>query len=404
MKRILTMLSALLVLAGCGSSNTDVSADSDHADAAPHQYTEVKQAPDKYTDYIKDYVGRNCASIGYESLGGNRMDYIGNGYIRLSFLTDDGRYIGVSDDEIKDYYVAAQSIPANTEVRFTYEKDSSGEEYSNLIEWQSIDEIVLKVSPVGSKEPVSSTGLTAIKPSPDKYTAYVKDYEGRNLGDIGYVSLGGDLRDYYGESNLKLVIITDDGSYVDVMDEESLKQYYVVHQNPAPNTEMTFVFETDSEGNEYSFTKWQSLSEIELRVTRTEFTKTVENQPEDDRMQEESEAVVTESNASENVQNGYEAVYNEYAEKLRSAAPVYIQEYYQEKQSNTEGLSGLAEIANKKVMKLAEISNEGVGELAKVYYSSKGEYSEYEAWAEKLYEVYMEEAENIYNEYMNSVY
>jgi hypothetical protein len=319
-------------------------------------------------------------------------------------LTDDGRYIGVSDDEIKDYYVAAQSIPANTEVRFTYEKDSSGEEYSNLIEWQSIDEIVLKVSPVGSKEPVSSTGLTAIKPSPDKYTAYVKDYEGRNLGDIGYVSLGGDLRDYYGESNLKLVIITDDGSYVDVMDEESLKQYYVVHQNPAPNTEMTFVFETDSEGNEYSFTKWQSLSEIELRVTRTEFTKTVENQPEDDRMQEESEAVVTESNASENVQNGYEAVYNEYAEKLRSAAPVYIQEFYQKKQSNTEGLSGLAEIANKKVMKLAEISNEGVGELAKVYYSSKGEYSEYEAWAEKLYEVYMEEAENIYDEYMNSVY
>ena len=39
------------------------------------------------------------------------MDYIGEGYLRLSFVSEDGRYIGTSDDEIKEYYVAAQSLP-----------------------------------------------------------------------------------------------------------------------------------------------------------------------------------------------------------------------------------------------------------------------------------------------------
>ena len=234
--------------------------------------------------------------------------------------------------------------------------------------------------------------------------AYVKDYTGRNLGDIGYISMGGDLRDYYGMTNLKLIVITDDGSYVDVKDEASLKQYYVIRQNPSPNTAMTFEYETDSEGYEYSFTKWQSLSEIELHVARTEEPDSVNRQAESSVVQEPVEKTPEETVKTSSASAEYEAVFNDYSVKLRDAATVYIQEYHQERQSNTDGIAGLAGIANDKVIKLAEISNEGVSELAKVYYSSSGSYEEYSDWAEKLYDVYMEEADRIYDEYMNSLF
>ena len=39
-----------------------------------HTPVTVKRSPDKYTWYIQDYVGRNAASIGYASLGGDRLE------------------------------------------------------------------------------------------------------------------------------------------------------------------------------------------------------------------------------------------------------------------------------------------------------------------------------------------
>ena len=235
-----------------------------------HTFVQIKEPEDKYTAYIKDYVSRNCATVGYESMGGDRNDHVGNGYIHVIMITEDGEYPGISDDELKSYYVVAQSLEPNTEVRFTYQTDSEGKEYDNLIEWQSVDEIVLKVKKVGSKEETSNKGMTKINVSPDKYTCYVKDYVGRNLAGCGYISMLGDFRDKYGSGNLKMIIVTNDGSYVDFDSDnmDTLKQYVVTGQGVEPNTEIKFEFAKDSSGNEFSFTNWQSREEIELYVSK----------------------------------------------------------------------------------------------------------------------------------------
>lgn len=247
------------------------SSSSTNSSETNHTFVQIKESEDKYTAYIKDYVSRNCATVGYESLGGDRNDYVGNGYIRVIMITEDGEYPGISDDELKNYYVVAQSLEPNTEVKYTYQKDSEGKEYDNLIEWQNIDEIVLKVKKVGSSDPTTDKGMTKINASPDKYTCYVKDYVGRNLAGCGYISMFEDFRDHYGMGNLKLVIITNDGSYIDLSGDDvvkSLKNYIVVGQGVEPNTEIKFEYSKDSNGNEYNFTSWQSREEIELYVEK----------------------------------------------------------------------------------------------------------------------------------------
>lgn len=286
MKKIIILLFIMLFcLCGCENStiideyknaynniiennNQDSSNDSNKQ---VHTPVEIKESPDKYTAYIKDYVGRNCATIGYESLGGDRNDYVGQGYIHLVMISENGEYPGVSDEELKNYYVVDQSLEPNTEVKFIYEKDSEGNEYNSLIEWQNIEEIVLKIAPVGSTDKTSDKGLTLINHSPNKYTFYVRDYVGRNLASCGYISLGGDLRDAYGDGTIELVIIANDGTYIDLDDEnieDILKEYIVIGQGVAPNSEIKYEFGKDSYGNEYSFVDWQNREEIELYVQK----------------------------------------------------------------------------------------------------------------------------------------
>ena len=69
--------------------------------------------------------------------------------------------------------------------------------------------------------------------------------------------------------------------------------------------------------------------------------------------------------------SNYETIYNEYAQKIRDAAPT------------------------SSVSELAEITNEGVGKMAEYMYSAKGtdgQYATYEEWAGKLMDVYLSEA------------
>lgn len=92
----------------------------------------------------------------------------------------------------------------------------------------------------------------SLKPSPDKYTFYIQDYVGKNVRSIGYISLGGDCRDRYGDATVLLNLVADDGSYIDVQDETILQQYMVTGQNVAPNSEMKLTYDVDSNGKEYS--------------------------------------------------------------------------------------------------------------------------------------------------------
>lgn len=227
----------------------------------------IKPSPDKYTWYVRNYVGKNCASFGYTSLGGDRMDHYGAGYIELVFITPDGSYIDIeTDDDLKQYVVTSQSLSPNTELKYTFQKDSDGNEYDSLVSTQSYEEIVLCVKKVGSKKE-TTLGMTEIKGSMDKYTYYVRDYIGRNLASCGYLSMSGKRMDQYGAGYIKFVIVATDGSFVDPKDDEQLKNYVIIGQNIMPNTELKFEFMTDSEGNEYeSLVNSQNIEEIELTV------------------------------------------------------------------------------------------------------------------------------------------
>ncbi len=40
----------------------------DSGESETHTPVSIKTSPDKYTWYIKDYVGKNCATLGYTSM------------------------------------------------------------------------------------------------------------------------------------------------------------------------------------------------------------------------------------------------------------------------------------------------------------------------------------------------
>lgn len=104
-----------------------------------------------------------------------------------------------------------------------------------------------------------------------------------------------------------------------------------------------------------------------------------------------------------NVDGKYQAILDEYTQKLKSATPKLVEEYNAEYPNNQNGLEGLAKLSNDKVSKLAEISNDGVGEMADIYFNNgSGEYEVYEGWAGKLMDVYMIEAQQITDAYMDS--
>lgn len=236
-----------------------------------NESVKIKVSPDKYTWYIKNYVGKNAASFGYTSIGGRRLDSYGEGLLKVIFVTEQGKYIDISNEgELKKYVVVEQNVEPNTELKYTFEKDSEGKEYDNLVESQTIEEIVLVVKNVGSLEE-SNTLLTEINVSPDKYTYYIRDYVGRNLASCGYLTIGGELRDEYGASTIVFVITADDGSYVDVTDESVIKKYVVTEQDVSPNTELKLEYEKDSNGKEYSnLIHVQNIEEVELRVSLIE--------------------------------------------------------------------------------------------------------------------------------------
>lgn len=235
------------------------------ADAADK--VEITPSPDKYTWYIKDYRGLNAAAIGYTSLGGERLESYGAGHLKLIYVTADGSYVDIDDDEqLKGYKVYAQNLPPNTEMKYVFMVDSKGEEYSNLVSYQTVEEIVLAVCKVGD-DPSDAVCMTQILPSDDKYTCYLRDYVGRNLRSCGYTSLGGEFRDSYLGGSIKLVLTAEDGSYIDPSDTDSLANYVVTGQGIDPNTAITLTYMTDSEGNEYdNLIESSSIESVDLYV------------------------------------------------------------------------------------------------------------------------------------------
>ena len=262
----------------CGAMRPDANASVNQevlsaiATATSHLPVAVNPSPDKYTWYVRDYVGSNVAAVGYTSLGGDRRDKYGAGNIELVLVTVDGTWVDPEDKSLlQKYVVIGQSPAANTEFKYTYEKDSKGNEYSNLIDSQGFETIDLLIAPIDGVvyNDLISFELTDITAAPDKYTCYIRNYVGKNLAAVGYTSMGGDRRDKYSDANIKLVLSTSDGSYIDVKDAEQMAGYIVTRQDVAPNSVMKLVYTKDSKGNEYSnLVDSQSYDQVTLYLTK----------------------------------------------------------------------------------------------------------------------------------------
>ena len=328
MKKTITLLLAfamLLSLAACGSEQHPVQGTESSSIVNEEPSTnglpnnvEITTSPDKYTWYIKNYVGKNMASIGYTSMGGDRMDTYGNAYVRLALVSTNGDYVDIENEELlRNWVVVAQNILPNTELKLTYQLDSDGNEYDNLISHQSIEEILLAVAPVG--ETADIPALTTINSSPDRYTAYIYDYVGRTLAQCGYVSMAGKLMQQYGSAYVHLAVYAEDGSYVDIQDAETLKNYVVTEQSIAPNTELKMVYSKDSDGNEYdNLIDTQNIEEIELYVVLVNSYS-----PQPDEADDPIDNAIVETEGTEDLVIGmrsefkeamdaYEAFYDEY--------------------------------------------------------------------------------------------
>lgn len=219
-----------------------------------------------YVYEIRNYVGNNLASIG-ELSGDYLVDNYGSGSVRIIIATSDGTWVSLKNEEMKkSYVVVAQNIDAGEKLAVIHLRDSDGEPYSNLVDYQSYDEIVLFVAPIG--DPTYSLAYDRVSPTFDRHVYHIRDYTGRNAASFGRQS--GDNRiDEYGAGELRLSFTCDDGTYVDVNDIYELQKYIVIGQDIAPNTELELEYETDSDGNEYdNLIRNQNFDAINLTVRR----------------------------------------------------------------------------------------------------------------------------------------
>lgn len=201
-----------------------------------------------YAYSVRNYVGKNAATIG--TLSGNyKVEEYGSGELRIVFVTEDGLLLSSNDVESqKQYTIVEQNIPAGSQVMIVHTRNSNGKPYDNLVAYQSYDEIVLYVAPVG--EASYSPQFSEPNATMDRHIYYIRDYVGRNAASFGEYS--GEKRiDEYGEGKLKIEFTSEDGSYVDATDINALKDYIVVEQDIAANSELKYEYTKNSNGKEY---------------------------------------------------------------------------------------------------------------------------------------------------------
>ena len=286
---------------------------------AAHQPVAINPSPDKYTYYVKDYIGMRLSEAGYVSLGGDLRDQYGTESVLLTLINDDGKYIDLEDEEsLKDYVVVGQNEKPNTEIKFMYGLDENGDE-DDTFPILSCEEIVLKVQPNDGLEINEDTSLTEINTSPDRYTFYIKDYTGRNLASCGYKTLGGDLRDAYGEGSVKIVPRLEDGTTISVEDEEALKGYKVVSQNIEPNSEFKMEYSVDENGIEENYVEHQGYEELSVTVQKIDNQNTTEEPPVSEETTSTTDADGIRPEVKEAI-DSYETFMNDYCDFMKKYA------------------------------------------------------------------------------------
>ena len=139
MKKIVAMLLVVVLLFAF------IACDNTASKGSEETFVEIKESPDKYTWYIKNYVGRNCASFGDVYYDEYRYEEYGEGRVKFVFIADDNSFVDPADkDSLKNYVVTAQSVAPNTELKYVFAKWSDESE-SSVVEKQNIEEIELYV-------------------------------------------------------------------------------------------------------------------------------------------------------------------------------------------------------------------------------------------------------------------
>lgn len=225
--------------------------------------TQTDETKGIYTYQIRNYIGKNLASVG--KVENERLiDEYGKGEINIIIVTENGTYISPEDEAKKEYSVVGQNVDAGTDITIVHQRDSKGEPYSSLVDYQSCEEIVLYVAPIGDKN--YKPEYITILPTLDRHSYYIRDYVGRNAASFGKTDSSGRI-DNYGEGEMRIVFTSENGKYVDPEDIDDLKNYIVVGQDMEPNTELTLEYETNSRGEEYdNLIRSQNYEEINLIV------------------------------------------------------------------------------------------------------------------------------------------
>lgn len=281
-KRLFMILAVLMLLSmtACGqkppesteASTTELETvqetEQETARETVHSYVEIMPSPDKYTWYLKDYYGKNLASIGDVHHDRSITEDYGAGEIRFVLYTPNGEYVDVKNkDSLKKWWVIGQSIAPNTQIKYIFRTDDDGMESDYYVLSQNIEEVILALAPVGERAEMPA--FTQIKPSPDQYTKYVYDYVGRNLTQCGIKPGYGGLYQQQGQAEIHLIVNGENGYYVDDSDWDDMKNYVVTRQNIAPNTEIKLTYRMDDDGTESQYyIQTQSVEEIELYAAR----------------------------------------------------------------------------------------------------------------------------------------
>lgn len=229
-----------------------------------------------YTYTIRNYIGKNLGSVGKVS-GKQLIEEYGSGEVSIVLVTENGSIIPSDNEELKKQYtVVDQNLAAGTDITLVHLRDSRGKPYSNVVDYQSYDEMILYVAPVGSDS--FSPIYTTILPTLDKHVYHIRDYVGRNAASFGKAYSKNRI-DEYGAAEMRIVFSSEDGSYVDAEDINTLKNYVITGQDIAPNTELKLEYETDSRGKEYdNIIRSQNYEEINLTVRALD-ASTIEAMP-----------------------------------------------------------------------------------------------------------------------------
>lgn len=124
--------------------------------------------------------------------------------------------------------------------------------------------------------------------------------------------------DQYGNAYVRLSLITENGDYVDIENDDELKKWYVTEQNILPNAELKLTYQLDAEGNEYeNLIAHQNIEEIELFIMPVNASDEVSGTPLAEAADDAEEQAPTVSDGGlrpefKAAMDAYEAFYDEY--------------------------------------------------------------------------------------------